>query len=521
MRQLVERHDQLLHEGIAAHGGRVLTERGEGDSFFAVFARASDAVAAARDLQRALHAEPWAEDVQLRVRMAINTGEAGGDYRGMAANRSARVRGLARGGQVLISQSTHALIRDAVPQGVTVIDLGVQRLRDVASPEHVFEARIEGLPEPPSPAARGVPRRALAVAAAAFAVAALATAAITHLPPGAAQQRPRPGHTPAAAKALSYVISTIAGNGTAGSAPATLATDAELDHPSGVAVTPDGTVYIADTGNNRVLKLIGTTLQTVVGGGSTLSVDQQIGTEVELRHPTGLTTDQDGNLYIADTGDDRVLKLGRDGTVSLVAGTGHPGKAVTGTAVGDAALDTPTSAAFGNVIPDVDTEGRPNVAVKIVEVGNGRISIVYYGEVSPWHDCAFQGAPGIAASFSDWYYTCGNQVFHETGATYSLKDVVLTGTAAAGYSGDNGPYSLGVLDDPQGLALDQASRRLYVADTGNRVIRLVDFDTGRITTVAGSGGELTSPVAVAVAPDGRLYVADAGANVIRLLKPQS
>jgi DNA-binding beta-propeller fold protein YncE len=78
-----------------------------------------------------------------------------------------------------------------------------------------------------------------------------------------------------------------------------------------------------------------------------------------------------------------------------------------------------------------------------------------------------------------------------------------------------------VLDDPQGLALDQASRRLYVADTGNRVIRLVDFDTGRITTVAGSGGELTSPVAVAVAPDGRLYVADAGANVIRLLKPQS
>src|SRR5579872_6368743 len=75
MRDALARHDALLQEGISAHGGVVVTERGEGDSFFALFARASDALAAACALQRALATEPWpAEVAPIRVRMALHSG---------------------------------------------------------------------------------------------------------------------------------------------------------------------------------------------------------------------------------------------------------------------------------------------------------------------------------------------------------------------------------------------------------------------------------------------------------------
>jgi class 3 adenylate cyclase len=120
MRAALVRHDTLLQEGIAAHGGVVATERGEGDSFFALFARPSDALAAACALQRTLAVEVWPEEVApIRVRMALHTGEAGlhegADYRGAAVNRCARLRGVAHGGQVLLSGATFELVRDCLP----------------------------------------------------------------------------------------------------------------------------------------------------------------------------------------------------------------------------------------------------------------------------------------------------------------------------------------------------------------------------------------------------------------------
>jgi class 3 adenylate cyclase len=103
MRAALLRHDALLTRGIAEHSGHVLTERGEGDSFFAVFERASDAVAATSDLQQTLYREAWPVGAHLKVRMAVHTGEAGGDYRGQDVNRCARLRAIAHGGQVLSS----------------------------------------------------------------------------------------------------------------------------------------------------------------------------------------------------------------------------------------------------------------------------------------------------------------------------------------------------------------------------------------------------------------------------------
>src|SRR5215207_4113609 len=103
------RHDALVEQIVGEHDGHLVRPRGEGDSRFAVFARATDAVAAAAAIQRALHAEPWPPETPLRVRLALHTGEADlreGDYYGGAVNRVARLRAIAHGGQALLSMAT-------------------------------------------------------------------------------------------------------------------------------------------------------------------------------------------------------------------------------------------------------------------------------------------------------------------------------------------------------------------------------------------------------------------------------
>src|SRR5713226_8765056 len=123
MEVALARHDALAAEVIAKHSGILVKHRGEGDSLFAVFARAADAVAAACGLQRALHAESWPAETPLRVRMALHTGDAAmreGDYYGAAVNRCARLRAAAHGGQVLLSAPTQELVQDELPVGVSL-----------------------------------------------------------------------------------------------------------------------------------------------------------------------------------------------------------------------------------------------------------------------------------------------------------------------------------------------------------------------------------------------------------------
>jgi class 3 adenylate cyclase len=143
MAQVLVRHDEILDTALGDHGGIRPLEQGEGDSLVAVFTNASDAVAAALDAQCALTDEDWPEGSEIAVRMALHTGEAqlgtGRRYVGLTIIRCARLRGLAWGGQVLISETAAAAHR--LPHGATLLPLGLHPLRGLQQPELVFQLR--------------------------------------------------------------------------------------------------------------------------------------------------------------------------------------------------------------------------------------------------------------------------------------------------------------------------------------------------------------------------------------------
>jgi class 3 adenylate cyclase len=126
------RHEELVTAAVDGAGGTVLKARGEGDSTFSVFTRATDALRAAHRLQAAVRAERWPAAAVIRVRAAVHTGEAverDGDYFGLAVNRVARLRGTAHGGEVMVSAATAAIVSGALPVGWDLVDVGTVELR--------------------------------------------------------------------------------------------------------------------------------------------------------------------------------------------------------------------------------------------------------------------------------------------------------------------------------------------------------------------------------------------------------
>ena len=150
MEAALERHDRLVTEVIERHGGVVVTSRGEGDSFFAVFPSAVAAVEAAGACQLRLADEAWPAGVALRVRMGLHTGEAQvpeGDYIDHAPiNRCARVKAAAHGGQVLVTKTTRDLVAGRLGGGFGLKKLGEFRLRDLAEPELIYQLTHADLP---------------------------------------------------------------------------------------------------------------------------------------------------------------------------------------------------------------------------------------------------------------------------------------------------------------------------------------------------------------------------------------
>jgi len=163
--ELLAAHRQIVRDVFEAHGGVEIDT--QGDAFFFAFARARDAVAAAADVQKEHAKHPWPGGETVRVRMGLHTGEpAVGDegYHGVDVVRAARLSATGKGGQVLLSETTRALLGSSLPDGVSVNVVGERHLKDMDEPERVFELSIDGVeapadetPAPESGPAEGTP----------------------------------------------------------------------------------------------------------------------------------------------------------------------------------------------------------------------------------------------------------------------------------------------------------------------------------------------------------------------------
>jgi sugar lactone lactonase YvrE/Tol biopolymer transport system component len=275
------------------------------------------------------------------------------------------------------------------------------------------------------------------------------------------------------------VITTVAGNGTLGfSGDGGPATAAELHAPVGVAVDAAGDLYIADYNNQRVRKVSPSgTITTVAGGGNSGLGDGGPATAAALARPSGVGVDVAGDLYIADTFNNRVREVSPSGTITTVAGNGTAGFSGDGGPATAAELDGPSGVA-------VDAAGD----VYIADTVNGRVR-----QVSP-----------------------------------SGTITTVAGNGTAGFSGDGGPATAAELSYPYGVAVDAAGD-LYIPDASNNRIRKVS-PSGTITTVAGGGSdlgngglataaELANPEGVAVDAAGDLYIADYDTQRIREVTP--
>ena len=121
----------------------------QGDAFFVAFARATDAVSAAVEAQRALASHAWPEGVAMGVRMGLHTGEphlAAEGYVGLDVHRAARIMHAGHGGQILLSQTTRDLVEHELPEGTSLRDLGAYRLKDLEHPSHLYQLVTPGLP---------------------------------------------------------------------------------------------------------------------------------------------------------------------------------------------------------------------------------------------------------------------------------------------------------------------------------------------------------------------------------------
>src|SRR3990170_2127794 len=144
-------HRRIVRETFGAHHGTEIDT--QGDAFFYSFPRARDAVAAAVEVQRAHEHETWPGEAAVRMRLGLHTGEpAVGDegYTGLDVVRASRIAAVGRGGQVLLSETTRAIVAGDLPDGVELVSLGEQRLRDIDRPEPLHELRIEGVATTPA-----------------------------------------------------------------------------------------------------------------------------------------------------------------------------------------------------------------------------------------------------------------------------------------------------------------------------------------------------------------------------------
>ena len=311
-------------------------------------------------------------------------------------------------------------------------------------------------------------------------------------------------------------ITTIAGTGEEGfSGDGGQAFGAQLNLPSGVALDSIGNLYVADSDNHRIRRIDASgTITTFAGRGEPASnLDGILAINSRLNLPRGVAVDGSGNLYIADTGNDRIRRVNPSGTINSIAGNGDPGTNEDGRPAVAARLNFPGGVAVdsaGNVFVD----GTSSSWIRRIDA-TGTITTLAGPSV---------GARPLAVDGADNLFVTLNHQIQRIDTTGTITTIA--GTGERGFSGDGGPAVAAQLYQPGGMAVDGAGN-LYIADTYNNRIRQVDT-TGTITTIAGTGergfsgdggsavaAQLYLPAGVAVDSAGNLYIADSYNDRIR------
>jgi len=350
----------------------------------------------------------------------------------------------------------------------------------------------------------------------------------------------RPGRLTGAEAA--GVITTVAGNGISSySGDGGPAERASLGRPFDVALGPDGALYIADPDNNCIRKVDPKGIITTVAGDGTCgySGDGGPATHARLNNPLGVAVGPDGSLYIADESNHRIRRVRRDGIIVTIAGNGRKGYSGDGGRATKASLNTPSDVAVGPdssfYIADLNNQRIRKVDPRGIittvagdgwsnKKGEGR----YSGDGGPATEASLNSPISVAVGTDGTVYVADrdNQRIRKVDPAGTISTVAGRG-GPPGYSGDEGPAIDASLCYPAGVAVGRDGD-LYIVDRLNNRIRKLD-PASIISTVAGGGkppdglgdggpateASLRSPAGLAVSSDGSLYIADCSNHRIR------
>jgi len=347
------------------------------------------------------------------------------------------------------------------------------------------------------------------------------------------------------AQTINRIITTVAGGGTPsdGIGDGGPATKASLNYPWGVAVGPDGSIYVADSANDRLRRIDPTGIITTIAGTGVggFSGDGGPATKARLSFPEGIAVGPDGSIYFGDEGNARVRKIDPDGIITTVAGGGSPADGLgDGGPATQAALRFPqgvqvasdgtiyiadySSGAFSDRIRKVTPDG---IITTVAGTGiNG-----FSGDGGPASQAQIDGVEnvGIGPDGSVFIPVASEDRIRRVGPDGIITTIAGGDNVQQGI-GDGQPAVGAVLYHPQGVNAGQDGT-VYISEFNGSRERAVGTD-GIITTLAGNGvpgfsgdggpatnAELNEPAAVAAAPDGTVYIADIGNNRIRKVAP--